>query len=57
MPSYQTRETTPLIERDDDGLQTLRAKWQEQRVNKPDWKANAVQCKAAYDVMRERRAA
>ena len=35
----------------------LRQRWVGQRINWPDWQANAVQQKAAYDTMRERRAA
>jgi hypothetical protein len=54
MSSYRTRAVEPP--EDTPQLLELRRGWMQQ-LHKPDWTANAAQCKAAYDVMRERRAA
>jgi hypothetical protein len=55
MPTYRTRPSRQP--QDTQATLELRARWFAGNTpSKPDWASNAVQCKAAYDCMRERRA-
>lgn len=62
MASYRTRSAPAprmdlLPAHQAKQLRELRASWvSDNTPSKPDWAANAVQCKAANDCMRERRA-